>query len=102
LPPDARLARLVLGGEALTRLSPTLEAERANGDLSFRIKTARRNFFNADQVQMRAKHADGPERIIGGLPFARFPAGHGEGAEMTIPDGSFSLYPSACLACICR
>ncbi len=29
LPPDARLARVVLDGEALTRLSPTLEAERA-------------------------------------------------------------------------
>jgi uncharacterized protein (UPF0262 family) len=29
LPPDARLARVVLAGEALTRLSPILEAERA-------------------------------------------------------------------------
>jgi len=41
LPPDARRARAVLDGEVLTRLSPTLEAERANGDLSFRIKQAR-------------------------------------------------------------
>ena len=29
LPPDARLARVVLDGEALTRLSPILEADRA-------------------------------------------------------------------------
>jgi uncharacterized protein (UPF0262 family) len=28
-PPDARLARVVLAGEALTRLSPILEADRA-------------------------------------------------------------------------
>ena len=29
LPPNARLARVVLDGEALTRLSPILEADRA-------------------------------------------------------------------------
>lgn len=29
LPPDARLARVVLDGEALTRVSPILEADRA-------------------------------------------------------------------------
>jgi hypothetical protein len=32
LPPDAGLARVVLDGEALTRLALTLEAERAKGD----------------------------------------------------------------------
>jgi len=58
--------------------------------------------FYADQVQMYAKHADGPERITGGLPLARFPGRRGDGAAMTIRDGSFSLCPSACFACICR
>jgi hypothetical protein len=63
---------------------------------------SKKEVFSADQVLMHARHADGPERITGGLACARFPGGHGEGAAMTIPDGSFSLYPSACFACICR
>jgi hypothetical protein len=32
----------------------------------------KKQIFNADQWQMHAKHAGAPERIVGGLPFARY------------------------------
>jgi hypothetical protein len=63
---------------------------------------SKKNVFDADQVRIHANHADGPEWIAGGWPFARFPAGHSDGAVMTMPNGSFSLCPPACFACICR
>jgi uncharacterized protein (UPF0262 family) len=40
LPPDARLARIVLEGEALTRLSPLLEADRAQAVADLAIENS--------------------------------------------------------------
>jgi hypothetical protein len=65
------------------------------------VQVSKKEVFDADQVQMHAKHADVIERITGGLTFARFPGEHGEAAAMTIPDASLNLCPSACFACFC-
>jgi len=49
---------VVLDGEALTRRSPPLEAERANCDLSFRIKQARNSSRRCTQMVCAASKTE--------------------------------------------